>query len=145
MPVWRSKSDEKVIDRRIRHEFGRVQYLLAIYRTPPMEFLHSRLHLLAEWSFQKLFSIETKLKKGDLTMKLVFNVVVLVIITIGLTPLPTKTTSLAAPAPASAAVACDLQSCMTKCVKLGYLGGTCGSITHTCVCYSYPPPPNQEP
>jgi|RhiMethySRZTD1v2_1073278.scaffolds.fasta_scaffold61708_3 hypothetical protein len=101
--------------------------------------------VLSEWSFQKLFSIEPKLKKGDLMMKLVFNVVVLVMITIGLTPLPAKTTSLAAPAPASATVACDLQSCMTKCVKLGYLGGTCGSITHTCVCYSYPPPPNQEP
>jgi hypothetical protein len=110
-----------------------------------MEFLHSRLHLLSEWSFQKLFSIEPKLKKGDLMMKLVFKVAMLVMITIGLTPLQTKTTSLAAPAPASAAVACDLQSCMTKCVKLGYLGGTCGSITHTCVCYSYPPPPNQEP
>ena len=78
-------------------------------------------------------------------MKLVFSVVVLVMITIGLTPLPVKRTSLAAPAPASANLACDLQSCMTKCVKLGYLGGTCGSITHTCVCYSYPPPPNQEP
>jgi len=78
-------------------------------------------------------------------MKLVFNVAVLVMITIGQTPAPTQRASLAAPAPAPASVACDLQSCMTKCVNLGYLGGTCGSITHTCVCYSYPPPPNQEP
>jgi hypothetical protein len=78
-------------------------------------------------------------------IKLAFNVVVLAMITIGLTPLPAKTTSLAAPVQASAPVVCDLQSCMTKCVKLGYLGGTCGSITHTCVCYSYPPPPSQEP
>jgi len=73
-------------------------------------------------------------------MKLVFNVMVLVMITIGLTPASAKRTSLA-----SSASACDLQSCYTKCVKLGYLGGTCGSITHTCVCYAPPPPPNQEP
>ena len=78
-------------------------------------------------------------------MKLVFNVVVLVVITIGLAPAPTQRASFAASAPASTNLACDPQSCYTKCVKLGYLGGTCGSITHSCVCYSYPPPPNQEP
>jgi hypothetical protein len=73
-------------------------------------------------------------------MKLVFKIVVLVMITIGLTQASAKRTSLAA-----SPSACDLQSCYTKCVKLGYLGGTCGSITHTCVCYAPPPPPNQEP
>ena len=67
-------------------------------------------------------------------MKLVLKAVMLTVMVIGLTPSTTKNTSFAAPA------ACDAQSCMTKCVKLGYLGGTCGSITHDCVCYSYPPP-----
>jgi hypothetical protein len=93
------------------------------------------LHLLSEWSFQKTIS---KLKKGAVTMRLVFNVLVLVTLVIGLTPATAKRTTLAAPS------ACDLQSCYTKCVKLGYLGGTCGSITRSCVCYSYPPPPNQQ-
>jgi hypothetical protein len=78
-------------------------------------------------------------------MKLVFNVVVLVVLVIGLTPSPGKIAPLAASAPGSATQACDFQSCYSKCVKQGYLGGTCGSITHACVCYSYPPPPIQQP
>jgi hypothetical protein len=71
-------------------------------------------------------------------MKLVLKAVMLTVMVIGLTPSTTKNLSFAA---APAAAACDLQSCFSKCVKLGYLGGTCGSITHACVCYSYPPPP----
>jgi hypothetical protein len=132
-----------MIDLRSRHGIGRLQYLLNLHNAPSMEFLIPGFICYLNGAIRNHLNLQ--LKKGDLMMKLVFNVALLVLITIGLTPLPAKTTSLAAPAPASAAVACDFQSCMTKCVKLGYLGGTCGSITHTCVCYSYPPPPNQEP
>jgi len=74
-------------------------------------------------------------------MRLVFKVVVLVVmIFIGLTLSPANRRFLAGSAMASADGTCDLQSCMTKCVKLGYLGGSCGTITHTCVCYIPPPP-----
>ena len=83
-----------------RHGSGRLQYLL-------------NLHMLHQWSFlipgficylngAIRNHLNLQLKKGDLMMKLVFNVALLVMITIGLTPLPAKTT-LAAPAPASAA------------------------------------------
>jgi hypothetical protein len=72
--------------------------------------------------------------------KLVFNVALLALITIGLTPASANRTSLAA-----SGSSCDFQSCNAKCVKLGYLGGTCGSITHACVCYAPPPPPVQQP
>jgi hypothetical protein len=78
-------------------------------------------------------------------MKFVFNVVVLVVLVIGLTPSPGKIASLSATTTAPATQACDFQSCYNGCVKKGYLGGTCGSITRTCVCYSYPPPPIQQP
>jgi hypothetical protein len=67
-------------------------------------------------------------------MKLVLKAVMLTVMVIGLTPSTTKNMSFAAP------TACSLQNCFEGCVKQGYLGGTCGSITHACVCYSYPPP-----
>lgn len=75
-------------------------------------------------------------------VRLVFKVVVLVMLVIGLTPSPAKSVSLADSVPA--ATSCDFESCNNKCVKLGYLGGTCGSITHACVCYSIYPPPDQK-
>jgi hypothetical protein len=67
-------------------------------------------------------------------MKLVLKAAMLALMVIGLTPSTTKNMSFAAP------TSCSLDSCFNKCVQQGYLGGTCGSITHTCVCYSYPPP-----
>src|SRR5262245_23387579 len=84
--------------------------------------------LQTHWKHRLRFmsALHLNLKKGDIMTKLVFNIAVLVMITIGLTPAPTQRASLAAPAPASANLTCDFQSCMTKCVKLGYLGGTCG-------------------
>jgi hypothetical protein len=68
-------------------------------------------------------------------MKLILKALLLTVMVVGLTPSTTKNMSFAA-APA----ACDFESCFKKCVQQGYLGGTCGSITRTCVCYSYPPP-----
>jgi hypothetical protein len=134
-----------VIDLRSRRGFGRIQYLLALYSAPPREFLHSGFIYYLNGAFRNQFPLNLNLNKGDFMVKHVFTVVVLVMITIGLTPATAQRKSLAASAQAPASLACDLQSCYTKCVKLGYLGGTCGSITQSCVCYSYPPPPNQEP
>lgn len=67
-------------------------------------------------------------------MRLAFKVVVLVAIVVGLTPAPAQGTCLAG-------TSCNPLSCYQKCVKLGALGGTCGSITQQCVCtYPHPQP-----
>jgi hypothetical protein len=73
-------------------------------------------------------------------MKLAFKVLVLVLLVIGLARSLAVSTSVA-----SAALTCDPQKCQTECAKKGFPFGTCGSLTHQCVCHGPFPPPDQQP
>jgi hypothetical protein len=74
-------------------------------------------------------------------MKLAFKVLVLVLLlVIGLTqPFAVRTSV------ATAALTCDPQKCQIECERKGFPFGTCGSLTHQCVCHAPFPPPDQQP
>lgn len=69
--------------------------------------------------------------------KLIFKLVVSLIMVIALIPSANNRESLAVLAKAPAAVACEQQSCKSKCVSLGYATGLCG-LNGRCECLGHP-------
>ena len=69
--------------------------------------------------------------------KLIFKAAMLLVMVIALIPSPVKEASLAASAKTPATLACEPESCKSKCIQLGYATGLCG-FNGRCECLGHP-------